>query len=101
MKIIRPSEARKWQYFISWDNPQRGNYNAMRKALAILGATTQLHTKTSVALSPHSSTKPRHVREMIKRRLDLKKGNAFYVNLRSGKGFQIGSKTRYLWKHIP
>ena len=100
MKIIA-SEVRNWQYFISWDNPVPSDSRTMHAALAALGKLTQLQTKTSVALAPRPSTTWRDVREAITDNLSPTKGNAFYVSLRSGKGFQIGKKTKYAWKKIP
>jgi len=95
------SEIQGWHYFISWDNPVPADSSAMLEALGALGKITELQTKTTVALSPRISTKWRDVRNAIKSNLHLGKGNAFYVNLRSGKGFQIGSQTEHLWKQTP
>jgi hypothetical protein len=95
------SEVQGWHYFISWDNPVPANSSAMLKALRALGKVTQLQTKTTIALSPRSSTTWRNVRDAIEANLHTQKGNAMYVNLRSGKGFQIGKGTRYHWKQVP
>jgi hypothetical protein len=95
------SEIQGWHYFISWDNPVPADSSAMLKALGALGKITKLQTKTTVALSPRASTKWRDVRNAIESNLHPKKGNAMYVNLRSGKAFQIGSRTKHLWKQVP
>ena len=95
------SEIQGWHYFISWDNPVPTNSSARLKALSALGKLTKVQTKTTVALSPRASTKWRDVRNAIERNLHRQKGNAMYVNLRSGKAFQIGSRTKNLWKQVP
>jgi hypothetical protein len=92
------SEVRGWYYFISWDNPVPADSSKMLKALQALGKVTKLQTKTSVVLAPKSSTKWRDVRRAVVQNLHTTKGNAFYVNLRSGKGFQIGKSTGGHWK---
>jgi hypothetical protein len=95
------SEIQGWHFFISWDNPVPANSSEMLKALRKLGKITQLQTKTTVALSPRSTSTWRDVRQAVKSNLHPKKGNAMYVNLRSGKGAQIGRGTNFLWKLIP
>jgi hypothetical protein len=92
------SEVKGWHYFISWDNPVPADSSAMLQSLCKLGRLTKLQTKTSLALAPYATTHWRQVRDVIKANLHGKKGNAFYVNLRSGKGFEIGSRTKRLWK---
>ena len=92
------SEIKGWHYYISWDNPTPADSSAILKALGKLGRLTKLRTKTSYVLAPRVSTKPQHVRDAIKHNLHSLKGNAFYVNLRTGKGFQIGRNTKWLWK---
>jgi hypothetical protein len=87
-------------YFISWDNPVPPDSSAILKALEALGKVTRLQTKTSVALAPRKNKTWRDVRRAIELNLDRKKGNAFYVNLRSGKGFHIGAKTKRAWKRV-
>ena len=94
------SEIQGWYYFISWDNPVPANSSAILKALEALGKVTPLHTKTSVALAPKSKTTWRDVRAAIDQNLSPISGNAFYVNLRSGKGFHFGAKKR-VWKKTP
>jgi len=93
------SEAKGWRYYISWDNPIPSDSSSMLKDLSSLGKVSQLQTKTSVALSPKPRVTWRDVRKVIKNNLHPKKGNAFYVNLKSSKAFQIGTKTKMLWKH--
>jgi hypothetical protein len=95
------SEIKKWHYFISWDNPLPADSSSMLSALRALGKVTTLQTKTSIALAPRSTVHWRDVRDAIKINLHSKKGNAFYVNVRTGKGFQIGAKTKWLWKSAP
>ena len=73
----------------------------MFAALRRLGKVTKLQTKTTIALSPTSTTTWADVRAAIKSNLNPAKGNAIYVNLRSGKVFQIGRRTRFLWKSVP
>lgn len=95
------SEIQGWYYLISWDNPIPANSSAILKSLSSLGRVTKLQTKTTVALSPKASTKWRDVRHAIENNLSRPTGNALYINLRSGKGFQIGAKTKYGWKQFP
>jgi hypothetical protein len=95
------SEVKGWHYYISWDNPVPANSSAMIKALAALGKVSSLKTKTSVVLSPRSTVGYRDVRSAISGNLNQKTGSAFYVNLKSGRGFQISHKTNWLWKSAP
>lgn len=95
------SEVKGWHYFISWDNPVPENSSAMLQSLGELGKLSTLQTKTSVALAPYSTTHWQQVRDAIKTHLHPEKGNAFYVNLRSGKGFQVGPRTKWHWKSAP
>ena len=95
------SEIQGWHYFISWDNPFPPDSSTMLKALAKLGKVTKLHTKTTVALSPKAKTHFTQVRDAIRDNLHQRKGNALYVNLRSGKGFQISANTGLVWTHAP
>jgi hypothetical protein len=92
------SEIEGWHYVISWDNPQPADSSSMRKALTRLGKLYSLKTKTSVVLAPKSSTSVHDVRAAIRDNLNAVKGNAFYVNLKSGKGFQISMKHGGVWK---
>ena len=62
---------------------------------------TALNTKTSVALAPKATTTWREVRIAIAQNIDVNKGNAFYVNLRTGKCFHIAAKTGLKWKKFP
>lgn len=95
------SEVKGWHYFISWDNPVPANSSAMLASLRLLGRVSKLSTKTSVVLSPKSTVTWSHVRSAIRLNLNRRNGSAFYVNLRSGKGFQISRKTQWLWKSAP
>lgn len=92
------SEIKGWHYFISWDNADPADSRTIKKDLSALGKLTELQTKTTVALAPKSSTTWHNVRSAIENNLHKAKGNAFYVNLRSGKAFQYGSKTNFKWK---
>jgi hypothetical protein len=92
------SEVQGWHYYISWDNPLPADSSAILRALRKLGRVKQLTTRTSIVLSPRSSTTWHDVRNAIKNNLNPTNGKAFYVNLRSGKGFQIGDQTKWLWK---
>ena len=94
------SEIKGWHYMISWDNPVPADSSSMLKSLGKLGRVTEIQTKTTVALSQKSSTDWRDVRVAIVNNLDNKKGNAFYVNIRSGKTFQYGKSTKYKWKKV-
>ena len=94
-------QAKKWHYFISWDNPDPADSRTMLRDLRALGTVTQLQTKTSVALVPSKTTRWQHVRKAIKRNLHGVTGKAFYVNLRTGNGFEIGKATKFLWKQVP
>ena len=95
------SEIKGWHYYISWDNPTPADSSAILKALGKLGRLTELGTKTSYVLSPRASKTSQDVRAAIKDNLHSLKGNAFYVNLRTGKAFQIGKSTNWLWKRAP
>lgn len=55
-------------------NPVPANCSAMLKALLALGKLTRLQTKTTVALSPFSSTTWRDVRNAVKSNLHPTKG---------------------------
>lgn len=94
------SEVKRWRYFVSWDNPTPADSRTMLAALKALGKVTPLQTKTSVALAPKASTRWQDVRVAIKQNLHPKRGNAFYVNLRSSLGFHIGKATGYKWKRV-
>jgi hypothetical protein len=95
------SELYGWHYVISWDNRVPANSTAMLKALAKLGNVSRIHTKTSVALSPRIGKTWRHIRRAIEENLHPIKGNAFYVNVRTQKAFQIGKRTKWNWKKFP
>lgn len=95
------SEVKGWHYFISWDNPVPANSSAMIGALRDLGKVSPLKIKTSIVLSPRSTVGWQQVRLAISSNLNETTGSAFYVNLRSGKGFQISHKTKWRWKSAP
>ncbi len=94
------SEIKGWHYMISWDNPKPADSSSMHKSLKNLGKITTIQTKTTVALSQKSSTSWRDVRAAITNNLDPKKGNAVYVNIKSGKSFQYGKSTKFKWKKV-
>lgn len=94
------SEVKRWHYFISWDNPDPADSRTMLRALKALGKVTRLQTKTSVALAPRSTTTWQQVRVAIEQNLHSRKGNAFYVNLRSSLGFHYGKATKFSWKRV-
>jgi hypothetical protein len=93
------SEIKGTPYYISWDNPVPADSSEMLRALKKLGRVTKLHLKTTVALFPRSSITFRQVRNAIKANFNPQIGNAMYINMFTGKGFQIGKKTKRLWKH--
>jgi len=95
------SEVQGWHYFISWDNPAPADSSAILKSLGKLGKVRKLTTKTTIALSPLASTTWQDVRSAIYHNLHPTKGKAFYVNLRSGRGFHVGSATKWNWKEVP
>jgi len=94
------SELKGWHYMVSWDNPVPANSSSMLTSLKKLGRVTEIQTKTTIALSPRSSTGWRDVRSAIVNNLNPKKGNAIYVNIKSGKTFQYGKGTKYKWKKV-
>ena len=100
MKLIRFPKVQKHPYVISWDNPEPSNSYRMYRALERLGTVTRPQTKTSIVLLPHPSTHPRDVRQAIKANLSRLKGNGFYANLGSRRSFEVGAKTKFLWKKI-
>ena len=95
------SDVLGWHYFISWDNPVPPDSSKIIEALEKLGRVTRLTTKTTVALSPGASSTEHDVQNAIKGNISKEDGNAVYVNVHTGKGFQIGKETEYLWKIAP
>jgi pyridoxine/pyridoxamine 5'-phosphate oxidase len=91
----------RWRYYISWDNAAPPTFRTMYAALRAIGTVRQLATKTSVALAPKKGKGWSHVRHAIATNLHSKKGNAFYVNLRSGKARQINNRLRSGWIPAP
>ena len=92
------SQIMGWQWAISWDNPNPADSSAMLKALRKLGRVSPLHTKTTVILAPKSDVHWRDIRAAIAANLNPRNGNAFYVNMKTKKAFQCGSKTGFFWK---
>ena len=72
----------------------------MLAALGRLGKLTDVQTKTTYMLAPKQSSTWRDIRKAIVANLHPKKGNAFYVNLRSGLSFEYGSQTGFKWKKV-
>lgn len=70
----------------------------MLRDLSALGKVIPLQTKTSIAFAPKYDTTPYDVRTAIENNLHRVNGNAFYVNLRTKKGFNYGKKTNRRWK---
>ena len=94
------SEVRGWHWAITWDNPSPADSSSMLAALQYLGRLTDVQTKTTYMLAPKKSVGWRDIRKAIVKNLNPQKGNAFYVNLRSGLSFEYGSKTGFLWKKV-
>jgi hypothetical protein len=94
------SEVRGWHWAITWDNPVPADSSAMLAALGKLGKLTDVQTKTTYMLAPKKSVGWQQIRKAIVSNLHPKKGNAFYVNLRSGMSFEYGSSTGFLWKKV-
>ncbi len=94
------SEIRGWHWAITWDNPDPPDSSKMLKALNQLGHLTTVQTKTTVLLAPKVGVGWQRIRAVIVTNLHQKKGNAFYVNLRTRRAFQWGRKTRFHWKKV-
>ncbi len=94
------SEIKGWQWLITWDNPVPANSSKMLAALEELGRITKVQTKTTVLLAPKATANAKAIRIAIEANLHPLKGNAAYVNLRSGKAFQRGADTNHKWKEI-
>ena len=93
------SEIKGTPYYISLDNPVLADSSEILRALKKLGHGTKLHLKTTAALFPRSTITFKQVRDAIKPNLNHQTGNATYINMCAGKGFQIGKGTKGLWKH--
>lgn len=94
------SERNGWHWAITWDNPFPADSTAMVRDLGQLGRLTAVQTKTTYMLAPKQSVGWRGIRKAIVRNLHSKKGNVFYVNLRSGRSFEYGSTTNFVWKKV-
>lgn len=92
------SEIKGWHWAITWDNPNPANSSAMLAALGRLGKLTKVQTKTTYILAPRKRVKWKQVRAAITGNLHPRKGNALYVNLRSGRIFEWGSNTNRRWR---
>ena len=92
------SELKGWQWAITWDNPKPADSSTMLAELGKLGRLTSVQTKTTYLLAPKSTTTWRNIRSAIESNLNPVKGNVMYVNLRSGKVFERGTKTNHKWK---
>ena len=94
------SEIKGWHWAITWDNASPADSSSMLAALGALGNLTEVQTKTTCLLAPKSGVTWRKIRSAIEVNLHPKKGNALYVNLRSGKVFQRGKRTGHKWKKV-
>ena len=92
------SRVKRWHWLVTWDNPQPADSSTMISALGALGRLTQVQTKTTWVLAPKKNGNWRAIRQAIVANLHPRKGNAVYVNLRSGKIFEWGSQTERAWK---
>jgi hypothetical protein len=91
------SEIKGWHWVITWDNPRPPDSSGMIAALSSLGRLTKVQTKTTYVLAPRINVGWRQIRPAIVANLHPQKGNAVYVNLRSGLAFEWGSNTGYRW----
>lgn len=72
----------------------------MLDALSSLGKLTAVQTKTTYILAPRIDVGYQAIRRAIETNLHPSKGNAVYVNLRSGKAFEFGRNTRRIWRMV-
>jgi hypothetical protein len=98
VRMALKSEINSWHWLITWDNPDPANSSSMLAALSTLGKATKVQTKTTILLAPKRSSKWRIIRSAIENNLHATKGNAVYLNLRSGRAFEFGSDTRRRWR---
>ena len=92
------SELKGWHWAITWDNPTPADSSSMIAALSALGKLTKVQTKTTYILAPRSTVKWQQIRGAIVANLHLRKGNALYVNLKSGQIFEWGANTNRKWR---
>ena len=88
----------EWHWAITYDNPLPANSSSMIAALSDLGTLTQVQTKTTWMLATNKGVNWRDVRSAITSNLHPSKGNALYVNLRTGKAFEWGRNTGRIWR---
>ena len=96
MKLKR--QLREWHWAITYDNPLPANSSSMIEALSALGELTRVQTKTTWMLATREGVTWRHVRNAITNNLHPRKGNALYVNLRTGKAYEWGANTGRRWR---
>lgn len=94
------SEMRGWHWAITWDNPLPADSSAILMTLGQLGNLTRLQTKTTCLLAPRKGIGWRQIRNALTSNLHPRRGNVFYVNLRSGGAFQWGTATGHRWKKV-
>lgn len=93
------SEIKKWHWVITWDNPLPADSSAMIVALSKLGNLTKVRTKTTFVLAPRASVKVAQIRRAITNNLNRTKGNATYVNLKTGNAFECAAP-RFKWLKV-
>jgi hypothetical protein len=94
------SEIKGWHWAITWDNPEPADSSSMIAALSNLGRLTKVETKTTYLLAPLKKTTWRMIRLAIESNLHPRKGNVFYLNLRSGGAFEYGQNTGRKWRQV-
>lgn len=94
------SEIKGWHWVITYDNPLPPNSSTMIAALGRLGKLTRVQTKTTYVLAPKRNVGWQRVRQAIESCLHPQKGNAVYVNLRTGRAFEYGRVTGYSWRRV-
>ncbi len=72
----------------------------MLAGLRRIGHVTETKVKTTVLFAPKVKVGWQQIRNVLEKHLDPKKGNVFYVNLRTLGTFQWGSRTRFKWKKV-
>jgi hypothetical protein len=89
-----------WYWAITFDNPSPADSSTMIAALSSLGKLTKVQTKTTWILAPKKSVSWVQIRQAIVSNLHPTKGNALYVNLRTGKAFEWGANAGYKWRRV-
>jgi hypothetical protein len=99
-QLMLYSEMKGWHSIITWDNPVPADSSAMVTALSALGKLTKVQTKTTYILAPRKNISWQRIRKALTGNLHPRRGNAVYVNLKSGGVFEWGRNTRFLWKKV-